>query len=133
MEPLLEQLDWRDRIKKIGLETGPSVKGEIVIEAPADNVWEVISEAGNLKKCHPFCDQIEIIKWPGADAVDTITYYSGITYRRNFVGWEEGAGRTSPPVCSGGLCPRARIVAVFLDRSISLFEGITDGSKETHL
>ncbi len=92
MEPLMEQLDWRDKIKTIGLETGPSVKGDIMIEAPADNVWKVISEEGNLKKCHPFCDQIEIIKWPGADAVDTITYYSGITYKRNFVGWEEGVG-----------------------------------------
>lgn len=92
MEPLMEQLDWRDKIKNIGLETGPSVKGEIMIETPADQVWDVISEEGNLKKCHPFCNQLEIIKWPGADAVDTIAYYSGITYKRNFVGWEEGVG-----------------------------------------
>jgi hypothetical protein len=88
----MEQLDWRDAITPLGLEVGPSVKADIAIAAAPAHVWGLISEPGHLKQCHPFCDKVSITSWPGASSVDSITYYSGITYKRNFVRWVEGQG-----------------------------------------
>lgn len=84
--------DWKETIKTIGLEVGTPVVGKIKIEAPSDEVWKVIAEPGNLKKCHPFCAKTEVVKWPGSDSIDTITYYSGIMYKRNFINWQKGVG-----------------------------------------
>ena len=83
---------WQEEIKSIGLEVGTAVIGKVKIEAPSHEVWKLMAEPGNLKKCHPFCEKTEVIKWPGVGSIDTITYYSGITYRRNFVSWQEGVG-----------------------------------------
>ena len=76
----------------IGLEVGPPLFASIDIERPAGAVWEAISTAGYLKRCHPFCDSTEVESWPGPGSKDSITYFSGIRYQRHFVAWEEGIG-----------------------------------------
>ena len=55
-----------------------------VIHAPADNVWNIISEQSNLEKCHPFCKQNPTIEWPGDNSKDEIHYLNGWIFERRF-------------------------------------------------
>lgn len=75
-----------------GLELGESVRLRREIDASRDRVWQAISQPGHLRQCHPFCKQNEVQRWPGAGAVDTITYHSGLHFQRDFIDWIEGAG-----------------------------------------
>lgn len=84
--------DWESGLESVGLEVGPPLKAAEPVDAPADTVWQAISEPGNLKDCHPFCKETEVECWPGLGSRDSITYYSGIHYQRNFVYWHEGTG-----------------------------------------
>ncbi len=70
----------------------PAVSQERVIAAPAESVWEAISEPGNLEPCHPFCASNPVDVWPGPDSRDTIIYLSGWSYERRFKDWIEGVG-----------------------------------------
>ena len=83
---------WEAEIAKIGLERGNSLLESIKVDVPAATVWKSISEPGYLKWTHPFCKETEVIKWPGADSRDSITYYSGRKYERHFVDWFDGIG-----------------------------------------
>ena len=69
-----------------------AVSTERVIAAPAGNVWEAISEPGNLEPCHPFCASNPVDVWPGPNSRDTIHYLSGWCYERRFKEWMEGVG-----------------------------------------
>jgi hypothetical protein len=62
------------------------------IVAPATAVWDVISTAGHLEECHPFCAANPVDAWPGVGSQDHVEYFSGRTITRRFVGWQEGAG-----------------------------------------
>jgi len=62
------------------------------IAAPAENVWRVISTAGNLEACHPYCTSNPVQKWPGPDSRDEVHYYSGWIYQRHFKEWINGVG-----------------------------------------
>ncbi len=62
------------------------------IAAPAPAVWELISTAGHLVECHPFCAANPVDVWPGVGSEDHIEYFNGRTITRRFVGWQEGAG-----------------------------------------
>jgi polyketide cyclase/dehydrase/lipid transport protein len=75
-----------------GLELGDAVSVSHIIAAASDRVWQVISQPGQLTRYHPFCQATTVIKWPGVGAKDTVTYYSGIHYERDFVTWIEGVG-----------------------------------------
>ena len=75
-----------------GFELGEAVRVSHVIEADPDSVWQVISQPGQLTRYHPFCKETTVLKWPGVGAKDTVTYYSGVHYERDFVGWIEGVG-----------------------------------------
>lgn len=75
-----------------GLELGEAVEVRQQIEAAADRVWQVISQPGQLPRYHPFCKETTVLKWPGVGAKDTVTYYSGVHYERDFVTWIEGVG-----------------------------------------
>jgi hypothetical protein len=75
-----------------GLELGEAVSVSHMIEAASDRVWQVISQPGQLTRYHPFCQATTVIKWPGVGAKDTVTYYSGVHYERDFVTWIEGVG-----------------------------------------
>ena len=75
-----------------GLELGDAVSVSYIIAAASDRVWQVISQPGQLTRYHPFCQATTVITWPGVGAKDTVTYYSGIHYERDFVTWIEGVG-----------------------------------------
>jgi hypothetical protein len=75
-----------------GLELGDAVSVSHIIAAASDRVWQVISQPGQLIRYHPFCQATTVIKWPDVGAKDTVTYYSGIHYERDFVTWIEGVG-----------------------------------------
>lgn len=62
------------------------------ISAPPEKVWDVISSRGNLAYCHPFCEKNPVEKWPGVGAHDSVHYYSGLVYVRDFTRWFEGVG-----------------------------------------
>ena len=79
-------------LSSLGLETGTPVSAAIEIAAPPQAVWQGIAEAGYLKRCHPFCDSTNVERWPGVGSRDSITYYSGRKYHRNFVEWFDGVG-----------------------------------------
>ena len=74
------------------LEHGRPLKATAGIDVPADEVWAVIAEPGGLARYHPFCAATDVERWPGTGSRDSITYYSGIRYQRNFVSWQEGVG-----------------------------------------
>lgn len=84
--------DWRAGLRKLGLECGRPLKSSVDIDVACEEVWRAIAEPGNLRRIHPFCAATEVERWPGAGSRDSITYYSGIRYRRNFVRWQEGVG-----------------------------------------
>ena len=69
-----------------------SVSAERAIAAPAQKVWEAISEPGNLERCHPFCASNPVEAWPGPNSRDTINYLSGWSYDRRFRKWIDGVG-----------------------------------------
>ena len=69
-----------------------AVSAEQVIAAPASQVWEAISEPGNLEACHPFCERNPVQAWPGPGSRDEVHYLSGWVYERRFSNWVEGEG-----------------------------------------
>lgn len=69
-----------------------SVREAVRILQCSDNIWRALTQPGYLKLCHPFCASTEVETWPGVGSRDSITYYSGRRYQRNFVGWHEGVG-----------------------------------------
>jgi hypothetical protein len=73
-------------------ETGTPIRKEVDLRSPASNTWQHLTQPGYLKLCHPFCASTEVESWPGAGSRDSITYYSGRRYQRNFVRWIEGEG-----------------------------------------
>ena len=75
-----------------GLALGDGVCVSQVIQAASDSVWQAISQPGHFKQCHPFCRETVVLQWPGVGAKDTLTYYSGVHYQRDFVTWIEGVG-----------------------------------------
>ncbi len=62
------------------------------IKAPAEKIWTVISSPGNLAHCHPFCENNPVEKWPGKGSLDSVYYYSGWVYHRQFTEWIDGVG-----------------------------------------
>ena len=76
----------------VRLEHGRPLTATVGIDVPAGEVWAVIAEPGGLAHYHPFCAATEVERWPGTGSRDSITYYSGIRYQRNFVSWQEGVG-----------------------------------------
>ena len=75
-----------------GLGLGDTVRVSHIIEADSESVWQVISQPGQLPRYHPFCQATTVLKWPGVGAKDTVSYYSGVHYERDFVRWLEGVG-----------------------------------------
>ena len=63
-----------------------------LIEAPASEVWEAISQPGNLENCHPFCASNPVQAWPGPESRDEVHYLSGWVFERRFREWIEGTG-----------------------------------------
>ena len=57
-----------------------------------DRLWHLISQAGNLNQCHPFCLENEVINWDENSHADRLTYLNGLTYIRRFLSWKENEG-----------------------------------------
>ena len=89
---LTSDTSWKAGLRRYGLEPGRPLKSTVEIDVPAQALWEVIAEPGSLAHYHPFCAATEVERWPGTGSRDSITYLSGIRYRRNFVSWHEGVG-----------------------------------------
>jgi hypothetical protein len=68
------------------------VLAEKKIEAPAYELWRVISSPGNLELCHPFCASNPVREWPGPDSRDEVHYLNGLIYERDFCRWIDGVG-----------------------------------------
>ena len=64
------------------------------IDISKERLWEFISSPGNLKKCHPFCKENNIIQWDKNDHYDSLEYLNGLVYFRKFIIWKEGKGYT---------------------------------------
>jgi len=90
--PVQSHSQWLARIESFGLEAGRRVHAAKNIETDAKRVWRTIARPGSLKDFHPFCKTTAVETWPGPASRDSITYYSGICYQRNFVAWYEGIG-----------------------------------------
>ena len=68
------------------------VSVERVIERSADEVWDAISQPGNLERCHPFCASNPLQAWPGPPSRDEGHYLNGVVFERRFRDWLEGIG-----------------------------------------
>lgn len=93
-----------------GMELGDPVSVRHVIEAPSQQVWDAVTQPGHLTQCHPFCRENAVEQWPGVGARDTVTYYSGLHFQRDFVEWIEGVGYAleigPPPEKTAHVCWR---------------------------
>lgn len=66
-----------------------SVSFELEIYSSLSVLWEIISKPGNLEQFHPYCKKNEVLKWPGIDSQDLLTYRNGKTYKREIIEWKE--------------------------------------------
>lgn len=71
---------------------GEPASHTLVVVAPRERVWQIISNPRSLARYHPFCERNLVERWPGAGSQDTIYYYSGMVLERNFTNWIEGLG-----------------------------------------
>ena len=71
---------------------GQPASHTIVLPETRGRVWRVIADPESLANYHPFCERNEVERWPGVGSRDTIYYYSGAVFERQFTGWDEGLG-----------------------------------------
>ena len=69
-----------------------SVSQSTEFDCESDGVWRMISEPGNLNRCHPFCKSNEVIRWDKENHSDRLVYLNELNYIRNFITWDEGLG-----------------------------------------
>lgn len=97
----IEKRQFEADLAKQGRELGEHVRLTRVIQAPAADIWKVISKRGDLTKYHAYVrEHAPIYKWPGVGSRDGLTYYSGLYVERDFMYWREGEGydmQTGPP------------------------------------
>ena len=62
------------------------------INSSINSLWNLISSPSNLELFHPFCKSNKIIKWPGENSIDELTYLNGLKYVRKFKTWDEKKG-----------------------------------------
>ena len=61
---------------------------QIDINCNSLEILNLIKTPGNLEKFHPFCKKNIICNWGNQDSVDYVHYYSGKTYKREFIEWK---------------------------------------------
>ena len=69
-----------------------SVSQSLNMPVSRQELWQVISRAGNLEDCHPFCRSNIAIKWGDDEKIDQLEYLNGLTYLRKFLSWDEHNG-----------------------------------------
>jgi len=57
-----------------------------------EQIWDLITNPGNLEDFHPYCKKNPVQEWPGVGSKDEVHYYSGWVLLREFVNWEDGIG-----------------------------------------
>ena len=57
-----------------------------------EQIWDLISQAGYLELCHPFCKSNSVEEWSGDKSIDYINYYNNLTFARTFTRWIDGQG-----------------------------------------
>lgn len=62
------------------------------INASAVTVWKTICTPSILEKCHPFCKENPIKRWPGVGSKDRIIYLNNLILDRHFTTWTENVG-----------------------------------------
>ena len=77
---------------ELNMKPATPISGSVSIAASASDLWTAISDAGNLKRLHPFCERNEVERWPGPKGIDHIYYYSGVHYQRDVLSWHDGQG-----------------------------------------
>ena len=55
-------------------------------------LWSHISRPGNLKDCHPFCKDNQVLERDENSHSDRLVYLNDMTYIRQFLNWNEGEG-----------------------------------------
>ena len=70
------------------------VTQSIEFKLTIEELWNLISEPGNLNSSHPFCKTNEVISWDEKNHSDRLVYLNGRNYIRHFQTWEEGKGYT---------------------------------------
>jgi len=65
---------------------------KIRISAPPERGWEIISSPGNLVNFHPYCESNPVERWPGKGSIDSVYYYNGLKFIRQFTDWNDGIG-----------------------------------------
>jgi len=88
----MEKRQFQADLAQRGLELGEHVRVARTIQAPAADVWKVISNPGQLPKYHPYCRENNVYQWPGVGSRDGVTFHSGLYAERDFMCWREGAG-----------------------------------------
>jgi hypothetical protein len=78
------------------------IRVERPIAAPAQEVWNAISQPLNLELCHPYCASNPVQIWPGPNSHDEVHYLSGWVYERHFHEWIDGVGYDLEIGRSGG-------------------------------
>ncbi|MAV94988.1 MAG: hypothetical protein CMA31_04795 [Euryarchaeota archaeon] len=71
-----------------------SVSKSLEFDFDSNEIWEIISEPGNLNLTHPFCESNEAFQWDKEGRSDRLVYLNGLNYIRNFITWDEGLGYT---------------------------------------
>ena len=57
-----------------------SVSQSMEFDCESDEVWRMISEPGNLNRCHPFCKSNEVIRWDQENHSDRLVYLNELNY-----------------------------------------------------
>lgn len=79
-----------DRIR--GFQKRRSVEFTLEFPVSASELWNLISRAGNLNDCHPFCRTNDAISWESESHQDRLVYLNGRTYFRQFLTWDKDIG-----------------------------------------
>ncbi|HAN07784.1 MAG TPA: hypothetical protein DCP89_04735 [Acidimicrobiaceae bacterium] len=88
--PLMEH--HHEIFAELNMKPATPISRSVSIAASASDLWTAISDAGNLKRLHPFCERNEVERWPGPKGIDHIYYYSGVHYQRDVLSWHDGQG-----------------------------------------
>jgi hypothetical protein len=66
-----------------------TIQGEIEINTNLKTVWNAITEAGHLKKIHPYCKSHHSTQWNAVGCKDSGMFYSGIKLFREIIAYKE--------------------------------------------
>lgn len=69
-----------------------TISAESEIAAPAEAVWDQIALPGGVGRWHPFVKENIAESWNGVGSKDKVTYFSGRSFEREVISWQEGSG-----------------------------------------